>query len=41
MEFVGWFPPGEYDNVIVRGNLASNALHAFWLRTDRVVEQVL
>lgn len=37
MEFTGWFPPGGYGNVIVRGDPASKAFHAFWLRADRVV----
>ncbi|GAA5107268.1 NAD(P)/FAD-dependent oxidoreductase [Haloechinothrix salitolerans] len=37
MEFTGWFPPGGYDDVIVRGDTADGAFHAFWLRSDRVV----
>lgn len=37
MEFAGWFPPGGYDKVVVRGDMAGRAFQAFWLRTDRVV----
>ncbi|MET8848889.1 FAD-dependent oxidoreductase [Amycolatopsis sp. NPDC004625] len=35
MEFTGWFPPGGYDRVVVRGD--AEAYHAFWLTGDRVV----
>jgi 3-phenylpropionate/trans-cinnamate dioxygenase ferredoxin reductase component len=37
MEFTGWFPPGGYDAVIIRGDLQAQAFHAFWLADDRVV----
>ncbi|GAA3444910.1 NAD(P)/FAD-dependent oxidoreductase [Planomonospora venezuelensis] len=37
MEFTGWFAPGGYDEVVVRGDLQARDFHAFWLAGDRVV----
>ncbi|MDQ0381175.1 NAD(P)/FAD-dependent oxidoreductase [Amycolatopsis thermophila] len=37
MEFAGWFPPGGYDRLVVRGDLAARAFQAFWLAGGRVV----
>ncbi|MFJ2034209.1 NAD(P)/FAD-dependent oxidoreductase [Streptosporangium sp. NPDC087985] len=37
MEFSGWFAPGGYDSVVVRGELEAQAFHAFWLAGGRVV----
>ncbi|WP_433374842.1 NAD(P)/FAD-dependent oxidoreductase [Streptosporangium sp. CA-115845] len=37
MEFSGWFAPGGYDSVVIRGDLESGAFHAFWLAGGRVV----
>lgn len=37
MEFTGWFPPGGYDTVVTRGDLAGQAFFAFWLSGGRVV----
>ncbi|WP_433253547.1 NAD(P)/FAD-dependent oxidoreductase [Streptosporangium sp. CA-135522] len=37
MEFSGWFAPGGYDSVVVRGDLEARAFHAFWLAGGRVV----
>ncbi|MFF5209914.1 NAD(P)/FAD-dependent oxidoreductase [Streptosporangium sp. NPDC000396] len=37
MEFSGWFAPGGYDSVTVRGDLEARAFHAFWLSGGRVV----
>ncbi|MFD8557632.1 NAD(P)/FAD-dependent oxidoreductase [Streptosporangium canum] len=37
MEFSGWFAPGGYDSVVVRGDLEARAFHAFWLSGGRVV----
>jgi 3-phenylpropionate/trans-cinnamate dioxygenase ferredoxin reductase subunit len=37
MEFTGWFPPGGYDQVVTRGDVAGRAFHAFWLAAGKVV----
>lgn len=37
MEFSGWFRPGGYDSVVVRGDLEAADFHAFWLAAGRVV----
>jgi 3-phenylpropionate/trans-cinnamate dioxygenase ferredoxin reductase subunit len=37
MEFSGWFPPGSYDEVVTRGDVAAKAFYAFWLTEGRVV----
>ncbi|GIH90268.1 NAD(P)/FAD-dependent oxidoreductase [Planobispora siamensis] len=37
MEFSGWFAPGGYDEVVVRGDLEGQEFHAFWLSGGRVV----
>ncbi|RKT55262.1 NAD(P)/FAD-dependent oxidoreductase [Saccharothrix australiensis] len=37
MEFAGWFSPGGYDRVVVRGDVGSRVFHSFWLTGDRVV----
>ena len=37
MEYTGWFPPGGYDEVVTRGDVAGKAFHAFWLQAGRVV----
>ncbi|MBG0828616.1 FAD-dependent oxidoreductase [Planomonospora sp. ID67723] len=37
MEFSGWFAPGGYDEVIVRGDPEARDFHAFWLAGERVV----
>ena len=37
MEFSGWFAPGRYDRVIIRGDVRTQAFHAFWFAGDRVV----
>ncbi|MGH3741200.1 MAG: NAD(P)/FAD-dependent oxidoreductase [Micromonosporaceae bacterium] len=37
MEFAGWFPPGGYDQVVTRGDVAGKAFYAFWLSDERVV----
>ncbi|MBB2910096.1 3-phenylpropionate/trans-cinnamate dioxygenase ferredoxin reductase subunit [Streptosporangium becharense] len=37
MEFSGWFAPGGYDSVVVRGDLRARDFHAFWLSGGRVV----
>lgn len=37
MEFSGWFAPGEYDSVVIRGDLDAEAFHAFWLAGGRAV----
>ncbi|MFB9679488.1 NAD(P)/FAD-dependent oxidoreductase [Streptosporangium vulgare] len=37
MEFSGWFAPGGYDSVVIRGDLDSEDFHAFWLAGGRVV----
>jgi len=37
MEYVGWVGPHGYDEVVVRGDLGSRELVAFWRREGRVV----
>ncbi|MFI7532770.1 NAD(P)/FAD-dependent oxidoreductase [Streptosporangium sp. NPDC049376] len=37
MEFSGWFEPGGYDSVVVRGEREEQAFYAFWLSGGRVV----
>jgi 3-phenylpropionate/trans-cinnamate dioxygenase ferredoxin reductase subunit len=37
MEYVGFAPPGEYDEVVVRGDLAAREFLAFWVRDQRVL----
>ncbi|MEV7006165.1 FAD-dependent oxidoreductase [Streptosporangium sp. NPDC051022] len=37
MEFSGWFAPGGYDSVAVRGDLEAQSFYAFWLAEGRVV----
>jgi 3-phenylpropionate/trans-cinnamate dioxygenase ferredoxin reductase subunit len=36
LEYSGWAPPGGYDQVICRGDVAKRAFIAFWLREGRV-----
>jgi 3-phenylpropionate/trans-cinnamate dioxygenase ferredoxin reductase subunit len=37
MEYVGHAPPGSYDDVILRGDVASRAFHAFRTKDGRVL----
>lgn len=37
MEYSGWAPPGSYDQVAVRGDLAAREFVAFWLSGGRVL----
>jgi len=37
MEYVGYAPEGEYERVVVRGDLASREFVAFWLRADDTI----
>jgi 3-phenylpropionate/trans-cinnamate dioxygenase ferredoxin reductase subunit len=37
MEYSGWAPPGSYDQVVVRGDLAGREFVAFWLSGGRVL----
>ena len=37
MEYTGWFAPGGYDQVVLRGDVDGLAFHAFWVAGDRVV----
>ncbi|RKN11997.1 NAD(P)/FAD-dependent oxidoreductase [Streptomyces radicis] len=37
LEYSGWAPPGTYDRVVFRGDLAKRAFIAFWLREGRVL----
>lgn len=37
MEYTGYVAPGEYDEVVVRGDLASREFVAFWLAGGRVL----
>ncbi|MHA6793914.1 NAD(P)/FAD-dependent oxidoreductase [Pseudonocardia bannensis] len=37
MEYAGWYPPGGYDTVLIRGDVGSQMFYAFWLAADRVV----
>jgi NADPH-dependent 2,4-dienoyl-CoA reductase/sulfur reductase-like enzyme len=34
MEYIGYAPPGSYERVVVRGNLAGREFVAFWLSAD-------
>jgi 3-phenylpropionate/trans-cinnamate dioxygenase ferredoxin reductase subunit len=36
MEYTGYAAPGEYDEVVVRGDLSSREFVAFWLADGRV-----
>jgi NADPH-dependent 2,4-dienoyl-CoA reductase/sulfur reductase-like enzyme len=36
MEYLGYAPKGSYDQVIVRGDLATREFVAFWLRQGRI-----
>ncbi|MFL6130492.1 MAG: NAD(P)/FAD-dependent oxidoreductase [Mycobacteriales bacterium] len=37
MEYSGWAPPGSYDQVVVRGEVAGREFVAFWLSGGRVL----
>jgi 3-phenylpropionate/trans-cinnamate dioxygenase ferredoxin reductase subunit len=37
MEYVGYVAPGEYDEVVLRGDVAGRAFQAFWLAGGRVL----
>ncbi len=37
MEYSGWAPPGSYDRVVFRGDLAGREFVAFWLSGGRVL----
>jgi 3-phenylpropionate/trans-cinnamate dioxygenase ferredoxin reductase subunit len=37
MEYSGWAPPGSYDDVVIRGDLAGREFIAFWLSGGRVL----
>ncbi|HEY7595841.1 MAG TPA: FAD-dependent oxidoreductase [Actinophytocola sp.] len=37
MEYTGWFAPGGYDQVVLRGDVEGLAFYAFWVGGDRVV----
>ena len=37
MEYTGYAPPGGYDTVVVRGDLAKREFIAFWTAGGRVV----
>ena len=37
MEYIGHAPPGSYDRVVVRGDLAGREFHAFWLSGGRAL----
>jgi 3-phenylpropionate/trans-cinnamate dioxygenase ferredoxin reductase component len=37
LEYSGWAPPGSYDEVVVRGDLAGREFVAFWLSEGRVL----
>ena len=37
MEYVGHAPPGSYDNVVFRGDVAGRQFIAFWLRENRAL----
>ena len=36
LEYVGYVAPGEFDEVVIRGDLDSGAFIAFWLRDGKV-----
>ena len=37
MEYTGWFAPGGYDQVVLRGDVPGLAFWSFWVAGDRVV----
>jgi NADPH-dependent 2,4-dienoyl-CoA reductase/sulfur reductase-like enzyme len=37
LEYVGWAPPGTYDQVVVRGDAGKRRFLAFWLKDGRVL----
>ncbi|MGW0880601.1 NAD(P)/FAD-dependent oxidoreductase [Streptomyces sp. NPDC002671] len=37
MEYSGWAPPGSYDQVVARGDMARREFIAFWLKEGRVL----
>ncbi|WP_166354448.1 NAD(P)/FAD-dependent oxidoreductase [Phytoactinopolyspora limicola] len=37
MEYIGHAPPGSYDDVVLRGDVAGRAFYAFWLSAGRVL----
>jgi 3-phenylpropionate/trans-cinnamate dioxygenase ferredoxin reductase subunit len=37
MEYSGWAPPGSYDQVVIRGDLAAREFVAFWLSGGRLL----
>ena len=37
MEYIGHAPPGSYDRVVVRGDLAAREFQAFWLHESRAI----
>ncbi|OII64387.1 MULTISPECIES: NAD(P)/FAD-dependent oxidoreductase [unclassified Streptomyces] len=37
MEYSGWAPPGSYDQVVLRGDVAKRQFVAFWLKDRRVL----
>jgi 3-phenylpropionate/trans-cinnamate dioxygenase ferredoxin reductase component len=37
MEYSGYVQPGDYDEVVVRGDLAGREFVAFWMRDDQVL----
>ncbi|ONK14528.1 FAD-dependent oxidoreductase [Streptomyces sp. MP131-18] len=37
LEYSGWAPPGSYDRVVFRGDVAARTFLAFWLREGRVL----
>ncbi|RAJ70134.1 NAD/ferredoxin-dependent reductase-like protein [Streptomyces sp. Amel2xB2] len=37
LEYSGWAPPGSYDQVVCRGDVAKREFIAFWLRDNRVL----
>ncbi|MFC0861575.1 NAD(P)/FAD-dependent oxidoreductase [Sphaerimonospora cavernae] len=37
MEYVGFVKPGDYDQVVFRGDVATREFIAFWLKDDRVL----
>ena len=41
MEYVGYAPPGSYDQVVVRGNLTRRQFVAFWLDTEHRIRAAM
>ncbi|MDK1473885.1 FAD-dependent oxidoreductase [Streptomyces sp. 549] len=37
LEYSGWAPPGDYDQVVCRGDIGKREFVAFWLRDNRVL----